>query len=68
MKKILFCILFAISTGLFAQELEFTWARYEMLCYQYGKEPSYTEYVYLVEHPMDFDDEEELLKIMAEVE
>lgn len=66
MKKILFCILFTLSIGLFAQE--FTWARYEILCFQNGKEPSYEEYVYLVENPMDFDDEESVLKIMEKAE
>ena len=33
------------------EESEFTWARYEQLCYQYGTEPNYDTYIYLVENP-----------------
>lgn len=62
MKKILFSILFLFSIGLFAED--FTWARYEILCYQNGTEPNYEEYIYLVENPTDFDDEESLKEIM----
>lgn len=62
MKKILFSILFLFSIGLFAED--FTWVRYEILCYQNGTEPSYEEYIYLVENPTDFDDEESLKEIM----
>lgn len=66
MKKILFFILFTISAGLFAQE--FTWAKYEMICYQNGKEPSYEEYTYLVENPTDWDDEESVKELFSEAE
>lgn len=62
MKKILFSILFLLSAVLFAED--FTWAKYEILCYQNGTEPSYEEYIYLVENPTDFDDEESLKEIM----
>lgn len=62
MKKIMFSILFLFSVGLFAED--FTWAKYEILCYQNDTEPSYEEYVYLVENPTDFDDEESLKELM----
>lgn len=62
MKKILFLILFLFSVGLFAED--FTWAKYEILCYQNGTEPSYEEYIYLVENPTDFDDEESIKELM----
>lgn len=62
MKKILFSILFLFSIGLFAED--FTWAKYEILCYKNGTEPIYEEYIYLVENPTDFDDEESLKELM----
>lgn len=62
MKKILFSILFLFSIGLFAED--FTWAKYEILCYKNGTEPDYEEYIYLVENPTDFDDEESLKELM----
>ena len=53
MKKILISILILFSAGLFAEEIsheeEFTWAKYEMMCYMNGVEPSYEEYSFLLE-------------------
>ena len=72
MKKILISILILFSAGLFAEEIpheeEFTWAKYEMMCYMNGVEPSYEEYSFLLENPTDFDDEESLKKIIMEIE
>ena len=52
-----------ISSAVYAEEYEeeFTWAKYEMYCYTHGVEPSYEEYVYLVEHPqcLIFENEQE---------
>lgn len=54
MKKIILAIAFTFSFALFAEDCEFTWAKYENLCWKNGKEPSYEEYEYLAENPQCF--------------
>lgn len=46
-------------------ENEFTWAKYEMACFQYGVEPTWEKYEYLCENPQGYGEDislEELLK------
>lgn len=45
---------------------EFTWSYYEILCWKNNKEPSYSEYLYLVENPQCYGDDSgsEILKLL----
>ena len=64
-KKIIFAILVILCykhiTKAEEMENEFTWAKYEMMCYTHGVEPDYDTYVQLAENSqcIIFEEEEE---------
>lgn len=52
MKKILIILIALLIGGFaFADEDGFSWSEYEMLCFQYGVEPSYEQYEDLCQNP-----------------
>ena len=63
MKKIILVLISIFVLSSFAPAEEFTWAKYEILCFKFGKVPTYEEYEYLCENPIDFDyDDIELIE------
>lgn len=59
MKKIIIAlVLLVCSTMVFAfgkDDHEMTWAEYENICWSYGVEPSWEQYVYLLNNPTDLN-------------
>ena len=58
MKKIAFCLLVLLGLLRVGAGAEgFSWADYEKICWEYGKEPSWEEYQYLIENPQCYGED-----------